>query len=419
MRFPSIIGLSTMLALASMAHADELKATITEVSDNTVQLKLVGETLPLEGDPVEIYDLLAGGTIEARVAQGNVKSIGRDGTITVTITSKTSPILSRYKARIVVDSVARRRSDSATDGNATPDSTDARPRQMRPGAGAADFQQGQAQMKEKNWDAAATAFQKAIRLEPDNPSYHDQLGEALYGLRRWAESERAYERALRLKPDFGDCWNRLGVVRVKRSDHEGAVAAYEEAIKQSPDEPLFLTNYGKTLRDLGRFDEAIEITLRAIELEPNKGWHKESLGTIYHDQKDWPRAEAAYRDAARLTPRRALLHNELGTVQYYQQKYEEAIQSYREAIRLDPRKGAYHANLAGALFKAGEERDAIEAAERAIDLGFEKHWVYGRLGLTPHSASPGEPNEITTLDAPDAESPGLPTPVPFPRSEPE
>jgi len=58
---------------------------------------------------------------------------------------------------------------------------------------------------------AETAHREAIRLDPGNGQYHDNLGDALSGQEKYPEAEAAYREAVRLDPDNAIYRNHLGV----------------------------------------------------------------------------------------------------------------------------------------------------------------------------------------------------------------
>jgi Flp pilus assembly protein TadD len=51
------------------------------------------------------------------------------------------------------------------------------------------------------WGEALFRFQKAVEVDPDNPSALNNLGVALEQMGRFEEARESYERALELKPD--------------------------------------------------------------------------------------------------------------------------------------------------------------------------------------------------------------------------
>ena len=67
------------------------------------------------------------------------------------------------------------------------------------------------------------------------------MGDVLVKLEKWSEAASAYGRAIELNPDFP--WNhyKLADVLVKLEDWEGAISTYSSAIKLNPNIPLVLS----------------------------------------------------------------------------------------------------------------------------------------------------------------------------------
>jgi Flp pilus assembly protein TadD len=57
---------------------------------------------------------------------------------------------------------------------------------------------------------AEASYREALRLRPNYPEAHNNLGNALYSVGRPAEAEPSYREAVRLKPDFADAHYNLG-----------------------------------------------------------------------------------------------------------------------------------------------------------------------------------------------------------------
>lgn len=74
----------------------------------------------------------------------------------------------------------------------------------------------------------------AIRLDPGNAVYHDDLGRALYDQEKYEEAE----------------------------------AAQREAVRLNPENPVFLFNVGTDLHAQGRYEEAEAAYWKAIQLDP-------------------------------------------------------------------------------------------------------------------------------------------------------
>lgn len=61
----------------------------------------------------------------------------------------------------------------------------------------------------KDHPAAVTAYEQAVKLAPDEPTYRDQLGDALLKAGRFADAVAAFDAVLKARPDFApEHWRR-------------------------------------------------------------------------------------------------------------------------------------------------------------------------------------------------------------------
>ena len=78
-------------------------------------------------------------------------------------------------------------------------------------------------------EEAMEHFKASLRLEPDNPEAHNNLGNALQMVGRFEEALTQHQDALRLKPDFAEAYNNLGTDLQKLGRLEEAAIQQQEA----------------------------------------------------------------------------------------------------------------------------------------------------------------------------------------------
>ena len=159
---------------------------------------------------------------------------------------------------------------------------------------------------------ATTEFEAAVRLEPDSPDFHDNLGLALASMPgRLPDAIVEYQTALRIDPHFQAAHLNLGLAWMSMPGHrQDAIAEYQKAIAE----------YRKTQRTAPDY------------WEPHL-----NLGIAYAQmpgrQAD---AIAEYRAALRIKPDSELAHFHLGNTFQTMGRLEEAIAEYRTALRIKP-----------------------------------------------------------------------------------
>lgn len=97
-------------------------------------------------------------------------------------------------------------------------------------------------------DEAVRMISKALKVDPENPSYLDSLGWAYFGLGRLDEAEKYLLEAARMDPDSGTIREHLGDLYRQKKDLERAKMMWEAALRMSAD----ADDAGRIKKKLGR-----------------------------------------------------------------------------------------------------------------------------------------------------------------------
>ena len=159
-------------------------------------------------------------------------------------------------------------------------------------------------------EGAIAEYREAIRLKPDHPIAHTNLGLVLHRQGKLGEAIVEYREALRLNPEQPKAHVGLGALLCDaQRDFEGAVAEFREAIRLEPDDPEAHGNLGNALNLQGKLDEAIAEYREAVRLKPDHLEAHANIGFGLRSRGDYAGAVAELRkacDLARATnPRRA------------------------------------------------------------------------------------------------------------------
>lgn len=180
--------------------------------------------------------------------------------------------------------------------------------------------------------SAVELIARAIRIDPDYPLAHVNMGNALRGLGRQVEALASYDQALRLKPEYATAFYNKGIVLHELKQPLEALASYERALRLQPNHVEALVNQGIALRDLKRAADALASYERALRLKPD---HADALVNRGNALRDMNRAEdglASYDRALRIKPDHADALYNRGNVLVELNRPEEAIAAYRQAL---------------------------------------------------------------------------------------
>ncbi len=164
---------------------------------------------------------------------------------------------------------------------------------------AAALAEGNRLLDENQTELAISAFQRALKLDPDLAEAHFKLGIA-YSLIE-AESQLAGGET----PPPGSMADSKKPVQTRsnsQKEFEKAVEAYRKWLKSNPKDDVAQFNLGRALNKLNRDDDA----------------------------------EDAFREAVKLKPDATEYQTELGAILIKLAQYHEAIPPLKKALELDP-----------------------------------------------------------------------------------
>lgn len=173
--------------------------------------------------------------------------------------------------------------------------------------------EGDINASQKNWNAAASAYQTglkqvssaelAVKLhavllaagkaaeaekfsatwQKDQPKDADfllYLGDGAINRKDYAGAEKLYIRVTQLQPNNAVGFNNLAWVTA-RLNKDGAIALAEKANTLAPNQPAFMDTLAVLLSDKGDYAKALEIQTKAVTLQPQDPMFKLNLAKIH------------------------------------------------------------------------------------------------------------------------------------------
>lgn len=212
-------------------------------------------------------------------------------------------------------------------------------------------------------DAAARAFDRALRANPDDLDTLTELLELLRADGRWTELIALLERRAEAAPDDArraELYAELGELHETRLARPAdAIACYERALAGAPDPAPIL------------------VELHRLYLQ-TEAW--DALGDLL------PRLVLALAPS---TPPAVLveLHVELGGILAdHLGRPDDAVRAFRDALALDPKHAAAHRGLARVYEAAGHTDALLDATEAEVDAAGRADQLrrYGDLAAAWH-----------------------------------
>ena len=216
-----------------------------------------------------------------------------------------------------------------------------------------------------NYQEAAKSLRLAIRLDPNHPDAHNNLGNALAEMGKLDEAIEAYRRAIALHPEeaiAAGSHNNLGIVLVEKGQWEEGIKFYCRAIRLDPNFSSPYQNLRKVLAQKGVDVRNLDIAYRQ---------NADALGelaTILYSQGQLEGALACLRCQVELNPKNVASYNNLGGVLADLGRLKEADEAFQRAIQLDPSDSMTYNNLGTLLRRQGRIEEAIKAYRQVIEL---------------------------------------------------
>lgn len=147
-------------------------------------------------------------------------------------------------------------------------------------------EEGTAHAKQRRYDQAILAFQRAIAVDPKFAHAHYGLGTTYLNLGKPAEALEPLRTAVRLDPSLPGAQMNLGMTLASMRRHDESMVHFDAARRLRPDDPAVHDSIGFALHNNGRieerFDEAIEPLETAARLDPRYDNARYHLSNAYN-----------------------------------------------------------------------------------------------------------------------------------------
>ena len=115
-------------------------------------------------------------------------------------------------------------------------------------------------------DRDIQAYLGALREDPENPVFHNELGRLLVLKGFPNDAEREFRRAIASDGDFYPAWYNLGLLRASRGQYSAALRALNRTLDRKPGHAVALFQKGLILERQGRIDDAVDAYAKAFQI---------------------------------------------------------------------------------------------------------------------------------------------------------
>jgi tetratricopeptide (TPR) repeat protein len=219
----------------------------------------------------------------------------------------------------------------------------------------------------REYDAAVTAYERAIALQPASATLRYQAALAYLGVERLDAADESAQRALEQQPVYPEALALLGDIALRRGNLPVAGQQYRAALQQNPALAAAHIGLGRVAAADGNWSIAAGHFLNAVQSDSQSAEARLWLGEARVRTGDIEGAIAAYRQALQLRDEFPEAHFGLAQAQFGKGLIEESLREVDKALEQRPRY-AEALLLSGKIYeRQGYSTRALDAYKRAID----------------------------------------------------
>lgn len=232
-----------------------------------------------------------------------------------------------------------------------------------------------------NLEHAKQAYQKALKIAPNNPDANHYLGIIAYQAGNHSLAEKLIKKSLQVSPEQFQVLNNLGVIQKELGKLQEAKATYLEIIRLKPDYANAYANLGAIYKELGKNNEALNSLSRAMELDPKNVNTYNTMGVILRSLHRYAEAINCFRDALLIEPDHTETNNSIGNLLYIVGNYPLAAEHFTKALSTNKNYAEAYSNLGRALQKSGLLEQAEYNFKKALSLRPDEAIFIGNIGV--------------------------------------
>jgi tetratricopeptide (TPR) repeat protein len=236
--------------------------------------------------------------------------------------------------------------------------------------------------KQRNYEAAVTAYQKVVEIDPNRASAHLGLGDVFFRMQRWNDAVGALEKGVAIDNTNKQALFQIGNAHEELRDFAKAADAYERFLKLNPENAwMGYLRLGSCRIELQQFDQAVAALQEAQKAQPRDLKVNYSLAMAHRKAGQLDQAEAVYKSLAEINPADASTYYS-DIIKMYDEagRNENAIEAAKKVIELNPKSEMAVYNLAIMFQKLKRYEEAIAAFQQALAIKPDYDVAYYNIG---------------------------------------
>jgi tetratricopeptide (TPR) repeat protein len=186
------------------------------------------------------------------------------------------------------------------------------------------YQLAQADLAQRDWQAAYASLEKAIELDPGRIDARLDRGRLYLSARQFNNAEDEANFILKQQPSDVGAYQLLGAALIGEQKYDKALAAFAKVTELRPNDPSAYVNMALVEISLRRFADAEQHLKRAVEIDPKSVQAYTDLASFYRLQNQPSKAQDALQDGVAKNPAATSLYIEWADMLAGQGKKDEA-----------------------------------------------------------------------------------------------
>jgi Flp pilus assembly protein TadD len=239
----------------------------------------------------------------------------------------------------------------------------------------------------RNFQAAATIYQKILQTHPDHPTVLHDFGVLFQLSGQPLQAVQLLHRACLSQPDWFEAHRNLAITLASLNRPAEAAACCRHAITLNSSDFQMQFLLGKQLIHLGQFSEAEKQLRSIISLAPDFLSGHLALGELLIQQERGKDAIDFYHKLLETYPDRFGVYSGLACAMEQEGRQEEAVECHRQALLKLSQLGdshnmsMVHNNLGGLFKDMNRLEDAVREHQQAISLKPQNPQSHASLGV--------------------------------------
>lgn len=245
---------------------------------------------------------------------------------------------------------------------------------------------GSVQLESGNLDAARSAYDRALTLDPNFAGAHTALGHIAMMSADNTLAGQYFRTALRVEED-PQALSGLGILALNDGDAESALKYLTRAADLSPNDASIAFNLGRGFAARGMAAFAEQAFRNALRLNPGLPHANNALGQLLIQDKRVAESEPYFRALTGVRGFELAADLGLGDVARMQERYEEAAEAYQRALTVKPDHELCFEALLWSLGKLERGADVMKLLDQRIaEFPDQPRWRATRARIHASSA---------------------------------